>query len=384
MTAFPLGHFANDWPGTTIYILAPAIAVTMDLTPTQVGLLITLHSAGSSLAFLPAGLIADSVRNRGILLAVTFWWITVGYLCASIATDFWVLVGLLCLADLADAAWHPIATGVMVEQMPNRRAKALGIHAVGGTLAAVGAPMYAGYLLTFLDWRTVMQASIIPTVIMGIVFLKGARWIPSRRGRRLNRSDLRSLGVLWLTAKGLRTIAIVVLYNMAMMAILSMLPLFLQKTHGYTAAQTGMLFGAFWLLSAALQPLLGSLSDTRGRKRVAASAMLAAAVLIGMIVTVTAPIWLVLTVILGAGTLGGVRAVLLASMIDVAGQRESTTLGFAFAVMDGVGALGALLAGMLASLDLAYAFLFSAAVTLGAVGLTLTDGTKRTQEPARE
>jgi hypothetical protein len=40
-------------------------------------------------------------------------------------------------------------------------------------------------------------------------------------------------------------------------------------------------------------------------------------------------------------------------------------------VMDGVGALGAVLAGVLGSIDLTYAFLFSAAVTFAAMGLSL-------------
>jgi MFS family permease len=150
-----------------------------------------------------------------------------------------------------------------------------------------------------------------------------------------------------------------------------MLPLFVQNTHGFTTSQTGMLFGAFWILSTALQPVLGNLSDVVGRKRVAASGMAIAAVLIAMIAAVPTPLSLTVVVILGAGTLGGIRAVLLAAMVDVAGQRESTTLGFAFAVMDGVGALGAVLAGVLGSIDLTYAFLFSAAVTFAAMGLSL-------------
>ncbi len=373
LTIFPMGHFANDWPGSGIYILAPAIALSMDLTPTQVGLLFTLHSAGASLAFLPAGLIADSIRKRGMLLAMTFWWIAIGYLAASMAPNFWTLVALLCLADLADSAWHPIATGAMVEQMPNRRAKALGIHALGGTLAAVGAPLVAGFLLAFLDWRTVIQVSILPTVIMGIVFLKNAHRIPRRRGHRLNRADLKSIGLLWLTLQGMRILAVVVLYNMAMMAILSMLPLFMHNAHGFTTAQTGMLFAAFWLLSSVLQPLLGSLSDRIGRKRVITWTLFPAAALIAMFTTISSPLLLTTTVILGAGILGGVRAVLLASMVDVSGKHESTTLGFAFSVMDGVGALGAVLAGMLGTIDLTYAFFFSAIAALGAVGLSLTN-----------
>ncbi len=371
LRVFPLGHFANDWPGSTIYILLPAIALSFGLSPTEVGLLITIHSAGASLAFLPAGLLADSVSKRGMLLAMTFWWVSIGYLLASLAPGFWILAALICIADLADSAWHPIATGVMVEQMPERRAKALGIHAIGGTLAAVGAPLFAGFLLTHVDWRTVMQLCIFPTVIMGIVFTRRAHWIPIRQGNRLNRADLKSMVALWLAPRGLRTIAIVVLYNMAMLAILSMLPLFVKQQYGFTASQTGMLFSAFWLVSAGLQPLLGNLSDSVGRKRVAVTGLLISALFTALIVLAPNALWMTVIVILGAGTLGGIRAVLLASMVDVAGKRESTTLGFAFAIMDGVGALGAVIAGALGEIDLGLAFIFSAIVTFSAMALAL-------------
>ena len=56
LTTFSFGHFANDWTAGSILLLTPSIAVGMDLTPAQVGLLITLMGIGGGLAFLPAGL----------------------------------------------------------------------------------------------------------------------------------------------------------------------------------------------------------------------------------------------------------------------------------------------------------------------------------------
>jgi len=366
-----MGHFAIDWPGSAIFIVAPAVALAMGLGPAEVGLLIAIHSAGASLAFLPAGLLADLVRNRGVLLAATFWWVIVGYLAASMSPGFWTLALALCLADLGDAAWHPIATGVMVEQMPGRRARVLGIHAIGGTLAAVGAPLVAGFLLTRFEWRAVLQFSVLPAVLLGFVFAWRSSWIPARKASGLSLSDVRSLVRIWLEPRGLRAIGIVVLYNMSLMAVLAMLPLYMQSTQGYTSAETGALFAAIWLLGAAAQPVLGAISDTIGRKRVAVAGLLAAGLLLGLMIIVSHPQWLIVVAVAGVGTLGGIRAVLLASMVDVTGKHESTTLGFAFAVMDGLGALGAMLAGALGSIDLGYAFLLAAGLSVAAVGLTL-------------
>ena len=369
--AFPCGHFAVDWPGSAIFVLAPAIALTFDLTPAQVGLMITIHSAGASFAFLPAGLLSDSVRHRGALLALTFWWVTIGFLCASLAPSFALLAALLALAGLGASAWHPIATGVMVEQMPGQRAKVLGIHAVGGTLAGVGAPLCAGFMLAWMDWRQIFQFGVLPTVIMGIVFLRRANWIPRRESSNINLLDVRDMARMWLRKSGLRTIGIVVLYNMAMMATLSMLPLYMQSLHGYSNAETGMLFAGIWLLVAAGQPVLGALSDRIGRKAVAATGMFAAGLVIATFASISDSIWLAVAVVAGLGALGGIRAVLLASMVEMSGSRESTTLGFAFSVMDGVGALGAVIGGVLGGIEFRYAFYFSAAAVAVAMLLTL-------------
>ena len=84
---FTLGHFANDLGPCSVVVLAPSIALEMGLNPMEVGLLLTLHTLGSALGFFPAGLLADSARNRGNLLMLTFWWVGLGYLLASWALD---------------------------------------------------------------------------------------------------------------------------------------------------------------------------------------------------------------------------------------------------------------------------------------------------------
>ena len=70
LITFPLGHFANDYAPSAVWLLAPAIAIAMDLSPAEVGLLIAIHSIGASLGYLPAGILADHAANRGRLQAV--------------------------------------------------------------------------------------------------------------------------------------------------------------------------------------------------------------------------------------------------------------------------------------------------------------------------
>ena len=371
LVALPIGHLVNDWPGAALWLLAPAIAISMGLGPVEVGLLITIHTAGASLAYLPAGLVGDLFRNRGNLLAITFWWVAIGYFVASGTDNFWLLAFLLGFAGLGDAAWHPLATAVMVEQMPQRRARVLGIHALGGTFAEVGAPLAAGVLLGFFEWQTVLQLSTIPTFIVAILFLKFRHRIPLAKESSVTRHDLGGMIKTWLEPKSLRTVAIIVLYNMSLMGAMAMMPLYVQKTQGLSAAQTGLVFSVIWVIGALAQPLLGHLSDVTGRKITTVTGLLFAGVFLLAASYVSQLALLVVMFVLSLGALVGIRAVLLAAMVDVSKKRESTTLGFAFAVMDGVGALGALLAGIAGQYDLRYAFVFSAAMAICAMLLTL-------------
>jgi hypothetical protein len=69
-------------------------------------------------------------------------------------------------------------------------------------------------------------------------------------------------------------------------------------------------------------------------------------------------------------TLVFVRSSVLAMAVDHSGQREATTLGFSFALMDGVGALGGVTAGLIGDFELHYAFSLAAGFSLISIGIT--------------
>jgi len=357
---FSMGHLANDWAPSTIWIIAPAIAITMDLSPAEVGLLITITHFGAALAYLPAGVLADRVANRGRLLLATFWWVAIGYLAASFAPGFWTLVLMLAIAGLGDAAWHPIATGILAQSLPKRRAHALGIHAMTGTFAEVLAPLSIGFLLVWFDWRVALQISTIPAILMGIAFFRVASAVPSSPQHAISLADLRALWNVWRVPRGLGVIGMVSVYNMALLAVLSMAPLFLQQVYGLTLAQTGIAFSAMVLAGALVQPIIGRLSDTVGRKPVFIAGTVAAVLACMAVALSTTLVVAVLALMAAVAALYGIRSSVLASAVEFGEQREATTLGLAFMLLDGVGALGAALAGIAGSLDLHYAFVLAA------------------------
>lgn len=370
---FAAGHWANDSAPGAVWILAPAIGIALQLSPGELGLLIAIHYMGASLAYLPAGILADRVSDHGKLLRMTFIWVTVGYLLAASAPGFWSIAILMAIAGFGDAAWHPIATGVLVRISPKARAEALGIHAAGGTLAEVTAPLAAGFLLAYMDWRWALAVSTIPAAIMIFAFSKVANRVPRAKSSKISVSDLKDLAKHWRRPEGFGLVTSIIFYNMAFMAVLAMMPLYLQSEHGFNSAETGTAFAAAILLGALVQPWCGRLSDKIGRRPITIA---------GNIVAVAAglTVWQAgesLPVALaGIGVivmaLTGIRAAFLAGAVDYAEGREATTLGFAFVLLDGVGAFGAWSAGLAAEAGLAYAFLLAAILAFISGGITFS------------
>ena len=364
---FPAGHMAVDWGGGALLLIAPAIGIALDLSPAQVGLLFTAMQLGAGVAYAPAGFAGDLVRRRGLLLLAAFWWVAIGYLAASFAPGYWLILALLTLATAGVAAWHPVATGVMVEQMADRRAQALGVHAIGGTLANVLAPLSVGFMLTYIAWQTALQVSVLPALAMGALLLWWWRRIPMSRGERIGRADLGALWRSWRTPLGLTVAAMVIAYQTAFVALQTMTPLFLQREHGYSPALIGVVLAAMLAAGALAAPFIGKMSDVTGRRGVAVIA-LALASAAALVAAFAGGGLLLIGGLVAAGLLiVGVRGVMLATAVEVAQGRETTSLGLAFSIMDGVGALGAVTAGAIGANDLRLAIVFAAAMSIAAM-----------------
>jgi MFS family permease len=365
LSTFSLGHFANDWTAGSLLLLTPAIALTMDLGPTEIGLMLTLNGLGGGLAYLPAGLAADHTRRRGLLLLLTFWWVAIGYFIASLAPGYWSLTILLAIAVMGDAAWHPIATGALTQLMPDRKARALGVHAMGGTIGAEAiAPLAVGFLLVWFDWRTVLQISVLPALIMGFAFIPMVKRIRPAHVHRFERSSLLALLKRWQTPLGIGLLVFAVLYNMSTVAAIAMTPLFLQTHHGLSTIETGVAFATMVIIGSLLQPVIGHVSDRVGRKVLLITVLGIGGAFAVAASLLSAFIPFLICLMVAVALLTGIRPVVLAAAVEVSGERESTTLGMAFTLMDGIGAFGAVIAGVAGRHDLSHAFLLAGVLAL--------------------
>jgi MFS family permease len=262
---------------------------------------------------------------------------------------------------MGDAFWHPVATGVLVKEMPKRRAQVLGIHAVGGGIGAdVLGPLATGFLLGFFDWQTSLQILVIPAFLMGILFIPIATRIGATAGNKISAIDLNGLVRHWLTGPGKLLILVMVLYNLSLIAILSMTPLYLQSEHGLTPFNAGLIFATMLLIGTIFQPFAGKYTDRRGRKPLIVITLIMSSLFAILAGLGSGLGWVVTGLLPAAALLTSIRPVVLAAAVDYSGKSEATTLGIVFTVLDGVAMLGALFAGLIGEFSLNYAFLLAA------------------------
>jgi MFS family permease len=253
--------------------------------------------------------------------------------------------------------------------MPNRRAQVLGIHAMGGSIGAeVLGPVTAGFLLGYFDWQTSLQILIIPAVLMGIVFIPIAKRIGTSTQKKMSALDFKNLLKRWSTFEGGQLVMLMISYNMAMMAILAMTPLFMQTKHTLDAFTTSLIFASMLLIGTIFQPFIGKISDRVGRKLIILGCLLIAAVFSLFAGLSSSLLFFVVTIFISVLALTAVRPVVLAAAVEFSAGSEATTLGIVFATLDGVGAVGALCAGFIGEIDLSYVyFLVATFATASAV-----------------
>jgi len=168
--------------------------------------------------------------------------------------------------------------------------------------------------------------------------------------------DLKEMWKSWSSRTGLALVGMISIYNMAVTATLAMATLYIVNDLGFSEFWAGIAFATMILAGALLQPVMGHLSDRLGRRKIFAVALLSVAPLGFIIPFLSSPLIAMAFLVLMVGAFYGVRSVVLASAVDFAGKREGTTLGLTFVIMDGVGAIGAIMGGVVGDFDLSYAF----------------------------
>ncbi|HUQ74474.1 MAG TPA: MFS transporter [Burkholderiales bacterium] len=349
-----IGHGLTHWYPATFYLLLPLIGNELGLSYSQIGLIMTCQYIASAVANIPGGVLVDTVGRKGLLMAVSLFWVGFPYLLISFTHSYAMLLVCIALVGVGNALWHPTAIPTLGERYPERKGLVLSLHGMGGNVGDAIAPLVIGAALAVFSWREVVVMNVAPGLIVALLMFAFLGTI--RLGGKKSDAQAQSLASY---AQGLKSLlrnrALVLLSTgssfrtMTQSALLTFLPVYLANEMGYSPFWVGACLFAVQAAGFAAAPIAGHLSDSMGRKQILMGSMLSSAVvLVFMALAGGSPVFIALIAILGF-FLYATRPVIQAWLLDITPRNMGgSSIGVLFGAQAVGGALGPLFGGMIA------------------------------------
>lgn len=352
-----IGHALTHWYPSTFYMLLPLIGVELGLSNSEIGLILTCQYTVGAIANVPGGIFVDAVGRKGLLMALSLFWVGFPYFVMGLSHAYWMLLACAMLVGIGNNLWHPAAIPWLAGRFPTRKGLVMAFHGMGGNVGDAVAPLVIGLLLASFNWRTVVLMNVVPGIIMAVLILlyvgrlptqtaaAGARPAPQISGAE----RLRALAAL-LKNRALVTLAFGSAFrSMTQGALLAFLPIYLARDMGYSPFWIGTCLFALQAAGFVAAPIAGHLSDTVGRRQIIMSSMTMTGVVILGMIFAGGTSWFVLFVALIGFFLYAVRAVLQAWILDATpANLGGSAIGLLFGVQAIGQALGPITAGIVA------------------------------------
>ncbi|MBH42756.1 MAG: hypothetical protein CL787_04470, partial [Chloroflexi bacterium] len=182
MIGLAMGHALKHFYQQAFLLLIPSFKEAMLLTDVQVGLFGTARTVLSAGMNIPAGIMADMWRSKvGLILFCSLMSLAIGYLIIGATSSYWLVLLGVAVTGLGTSLWHAPAFGTLGAMYPEKRATALAIHRMGGSVGDSISPIVMGVMLGGfvlwgiewggLGWRTVALMLVAPAVLSAFAVL---------------------------------------------------------------------------------------------------------------------------------------------------------------------------------------------------------------------
>ena len=349
-----IGHGLTHWYPATFYLLLPLIGAELGLSYSQIGLIMTCQYLASAVANVPGGVLVDTVGRKGLLMAISLFWVGFPYLLIGFTHSYPMLLVCIALVGFGNSLWHPTAIPTLGRRYPERKGLVLSVHGMGGNVGDAVAPLVLGVALATFSWREVVVFNVLPGLVVALLMFAMLGSI--RLGAKTTSAEGQSFSDYMAGLRQLfRNRALVLLSTgssfrtMTQSALLTFLPMYLAREMGYSPAWVGACLFALQAAGFAAAPLAGHMSDRMGRKQILMGSMLTSAVvLILMALAGGSPLFIFLVAVLGF-FLYATRPVIQAWMLDITPKNMGgSSIGVLFGAQAVGAALGPWLAGLIA------------------------------------
>jgi MFS transporter, FSR family, fosmidomycin resistance protein len=351
-----IGHALTHWYPATFYLLLPLIGNELGLSYVQIGSILTVQAVCGAMSNIPGGLIVDSVGRKGLLMAISLFWIGAPYLLMGFSHDYWLLLTCAALVGIGNNLWHPTAIPLLAQHFPDRKGLAVSIHGMGGNVGDAVAPFVAGTLLAYLTWRQVVVVNVIPGIAMAVLLLallggmqSKPRATPGPHSKRSLVDVLRDFRTLLTNRVLIFLCASSVFRSMTHGGLMAFLPIYLARELNYSPVWIGAAMAALQTAGFIAAPISGHLSDKMGRRQIIMSSMAVTAVIIAFMIVAGRSSTFVFFIAFLGFFFFSIRAVLQAWLLDATpANMGGSSIGLLFAIQSLGASIGPLVCGMIA------------------------------------
>ena len=345
------GHALKHLLNSAFFVLLPEIKTGLVLSNVQVGTLSTVRNFAGGLSNLPAGFVGDRFsEKRAGLLGISIATIGVFGLALGLATSYVLAVIAASMMIVGITFWHPVAISSLSRQFAERRGFAIALHGTGGSIGEATGPLVAGLLLGVFTWRVVLQGSVVPALILGAGIWLLLRTVPTEGRTVFSVGDY--LGSVRRLLRNRRLILVLLFsggFGGGQSVLLTFLPIYLREDLEVSSFTLGIYLFLAQVAGIGSQPIMGYLSDRKGRKVVLVPGLTVLGLsILGLNLVGSGWLFVVLVIVMGA-FLFSLMSILLAAATDLVPRDvQATTVSLVFGAAIIVSGLSPYIGGLLA------------------------------------
>ena len=379
---------------SALSIGGPAVAKEFDLSPIQLGYVLSSFLWTYFLLNLPAGLISDKFgARRSAAFSVTLWSAATALTGATFS--LWYLIATRMLMGIGEAFGFPVGNRAIREWAPRKeRGFATAIFSSGQAFGTAITSITTAWLITVAGWRL----AFILLGVLGFVWAAiwwvfyqdpaKARWLsPIERDFVLAERDVvpgaRGLSVLelfrWRSTWGL--IGVQICANFTNFLLLTWLPGYLVMARHIDVLHTGFYTASCYLAACAMTVAIGAIADRvigpagvqTGKRRILVASLLvgSSAMALSPFTESSAIILTLLTISLACIQSALAMNYALTSDLLRNGQSVGTLTGLLLTFSNGFGILAPIITGYVVAATQQFDGAFELAAVLVLIGATL-------------
>jgi len=156
-----VGHGVNEFFSIVVPPVIPLLVSDLGITYGQGGFLLTVFFVMYSLFQLPAGVVADRVGKRRIML-VGLLGMAGGVLLSSTADAYGTLLVGQAIAGIGGSTFHPTGMSIISDvETGTTEGKAMGVFGFGGALGTLCAPLVVGGIAAVAGWELALASAAV-------------------------------------------------------------------------------------------------------------------------------------------------------------------------------------------------------------------------------